>query len=104
MADMTILASGGSTIISAGVVNDGTGSPTLTNVTATGSSGNGYGAEIFGGTVLIRDSFFEGNTNSIVRTAGSVRVLNTVFNGVTNGLTGSCVNAMTTGLTPYTCA
>ena len=103
MADMTILASGGNTSINQGVVNDGGGSPTLTNVSATGSGGVAYGAAIISGTVLIRDSYFEGTDNSIVRVSGNVRVLNTVFNGVTTGLTGSCVNAMTTGLTPYTC-
>ncbi len=104
MADMTILASGGITSINHGVVNDGGGSPTLTNVSATGSGGDAYGAAILSGTVLIRDSYFQGTANSILRIAGNVRVLNTVFNGVTAGLTGSCVNAMTTGLTPYTCA
>lgn len=72
-------------------------------MSATGSGGNAYGAGIFSGTVLIRDSYFEGSTNSIFRSSGNVRVLNTVFNGVTSGLTGSCVNGMTIGLASYSC-
>jgi hypothetical protein len=88
---------------SLGVLTDSS-TVTMSNVTATGSGGSlADGVLITSGSALIRDSFVTGS-NSVALSSGTVRILNTVFNGNTFGVgAAACVGGMTTGLTPYTC-
>jgi hypothetical protein len=80
-------------------------SPTITNVTAAATAGTGnYGVYLAGGSVLIRDSFLEGSTSSVFKSSGTIRILNTVFNGNTSGVgAAACIGALTTQLNDYTC-
>ena len=80
-------------------------SPTITNLTATATDTGvlGYGVLVDGGATVMRGSFITGSSASIVRSSGSIIVFDTEFNGNSSGLTGSCYNAFTTALTPYTC-
>ena len=63
-----------------------------------------YGVFIGSGKVLIRDSYITGASASVInfQSVATVRILNTVFNGVTSGIM-VCVGGMTTGLIPYGC-
>jgi pectin methylesterase-like acyl-CoA thioesterase len=80
-------------------------SPTITNVTAAATAGTGnYGVYLAGGSALIRDSFLEGSTSSVLKSSGTIRILNTVFNGNTSGVgAAACIGALTTQLNDYTC-
>ena len=100
--DVTVTAAGGN--VSYGIYNFGS-SPRMTNVTATGTGGtDGYGVYQQGGSVLIRDSFLTGSTFSVRKVSGTIRILNTVFNGNTAGVgAAACIAALTTQLTDFIC-
>ena len=100
--DVTVTAAGGN--VSYGIYNF-VSSPRMTNVTATGTGGtDGYGVYQQGGSVLIRDSFLTGSTFSVRKVSGTIRILNTVFNGNTAGVgAAACIAALTTQLTDFIC-
>ncbi|MFZ4719564.1 MAG: hypothetical protein ACOYMR_09070 [Ilumatobacteraceae bacterium] len=103
MTNVTATATGGSRNF--GIWNQLSSSPTMTSVKASGTGGTtGYGVQLgVDGSVLIRDSFLEGSTFSVV-SGGKVRILNTVFNGNTSGIgAAACIGALTTQLNNYTC-
>ncbi len=100
MTNLIVGATGG--ITNSGVYNQSS-SVTMTNVRAVASGGTEpTGVSVNGGTVLIRDSYLEG-TRSADFLSGQLTMIDTVFNGNTYNAAGKCVNAMTTGLVPYTC-
>jgi len=100
-ATVTATATGATNV---GVYNFSS-SPTITNVTAAATAGTGnYGVYLAGGSALIRDSFLEGSTSSVFKSSGTIRILNTVFNGNTSGVgAAACIGALTTQLNDYTC-
>jgi pectin methylesterase-like acyl-CoA thioesterase len=102
MTNVTATGTGGTA--NYGIYNSGS-SPTMTNVTATGTGGTvSYGVFHDGGSVLIRDSFLTGSTFSVRKASGTIRILNTVFNGNTSGVgAAACIGALTTQLNDYTC-
>jgi pectin methylesterase-like acyl-CoA thioesterase len=103
MTNTTVTATGGGN--SVGIYNSSS-SPTMTNVTVTASGGTttNYGVHLDGGFALIRDSFLMGSTYSVHRNTGTIRILNTVFNGDTFQVgAAACTGALRPQLTDYTC-
>lgn len=65
----------------------------------------GTALEASGSTVVVRDSSITHGGFAVFSTGGStIKVIDTVLNTFTSGMSGNCTNAMTPALAPFTCS
>jgi len=89
-----------------GVQIEVSSSAVIDRLTARIGSGNGFPLTTYSSTVLVRDSVLlsSGSNVSVIRSSGTLKMVDVVLGGNTIGMSGHCTNAMTTGLADYTCA
>jgi hypothetical protein len=97
----------GTGAVTAGIWHTHSSASTFSHVVATASGTGATFGFLFeeGGTVVIRDSFIVGATNSVKNNGGgTIHIADTVLSGSTSAVGGgNCVNTLTTSLTPFAC-